>query len=178
MISSRWRPPSRSSSWCWARRAWASALARCAPSTASRTPFSRSSIMASSGFQASFAMTMAKMTKRTRVATKRTGSGSMSPPLASRETIDGPGIALLEGEEDGDDQREEGGAFDQAGGHDHGAADVAARVGLARHSLQSGRGQAADAGGSADDGEPGSDAGGEVRHCLGIHFVQLLIVSV
>ena len=65
---------------------------------------------------------------------------------------------------------EEGGALDEAGGHDHGAADVARGVGLAGDALHGRGGQAADAGGGADDGEAGADAGREVCEALGSMF--------
>jgi len=59
---------------------------------------------------------------------------------------------------------------------DHRSANVAGGAGLAGDALHGRRGQAADAGGTADDGESRADAGGEVRHDLGIHCAFLLSV--
>jgi hypothetical protein len=82
MISSRWRPASRISSWCWARRRCASSFAFCAEPTASWMPFSRSSIMARRGFQPSLVSTKAKIRNSTTVHRVSPNSRSVKPPAA------------------------------------------------------------------------------------------------
>src|SRR3990172_9941453 len=127
------------------------------------------------GFHPSLVITKAKSAKRTTVQMVRPKLMSVSPPpppseaeARSAATAGLEVMALLDGQQDGHDQGEEGDALDEAGGHDHGAADVAGGVRLAGDALHGGGGQAADAGGAAHDGEAGADAGSEVRKSLGI----------
>src|SRR5687767_3421763 len=170
MISSRSRPASRSISLCWARRAWASVWAFCAPSTAPRTDVSLSSIILRSGVQPNFPMTKAKSANRTMVQIVRPRLMSARPPAPSRaaanEVISPPPPLLEQDEQQADDQRHEADALDEPRGHDHRSADVGGGVGLPGDALHGRGGQAADPRRAPDDRQAGADAGSEVRHGL------------
>src|SRR6266702_1044626 len=108
IISSRSRAASLSMSCRWLSRAWASAWAFSAPCTCSRTVFSRSSMIWSSGFQANFPRTKAKIRNKIRVKRVRVKSTSVRlapPPSEDRTSRDRRRLmVLLDGEEDGQEQ--------------------------------------------------------------------------
>src|SRR5581483_5149578 len=72
-------------------------------------------------------------------------------------------LRLLDGEENADNEREQTGAFDETGGDEHRATEVTRRRRLTGDAVERRSGEAADAEADADDGEPGSDAGRQVR---------------
>src|SRR5713101_8174844 len=135
--SSRSRRACASASLCCASRTWDSLCAFCAPSRASRMLFSRSSIARRRGPQPNFASTAAKRAKRTIVQIVRPRLTSARPPPPP--SAEAAGMELLEeDEEHGHDEREEGHALDEPGGHDHGSSNVAGGVGLAGDPLHGG----------------------------------------
>ena len=66
----------------------------------------------------------------------------------------------------------------EAGGHEHGGAEVTGRRRLPGDAVERGGGEAADADADADDGEAGSDAGGEKRESDAGHVRCVHLFSV
>src|SRR5947209_216660 len=73
-----------------------------------------------------------------------------------------------------DDDGEQRGAFDQRRGDDHRRADLAGGLGLACHRLDRAAADAADARGTADDGEAGADGAAQLAGALGGQEVGVL----
>src|SRR3954453_14892514 len=72
------------------------------------------------------------------------------------------------------DDAEQGGALDHCRGDDHGGADLAGGLRLARHRLDRAAAHATDTGAGADDGEPGADRATDLAGAVGGEEVGVL----